>query len=343
MRDLKDLLALTRARLIVFVREPEAIFWVFVFPLVLAAVLGWAFRSGGSPPSRVAVAPGPGAEALAERLAADGSLELARGEPREELERRLARGALDLVVLPAEDGAWSVRLDPARSEAELARLRVLRALDPERSPDPAVDQVTERGSRYVDFLFPGLVGMNVMGTSVWLIGFAVADLRQRKLLKRLLVTPMRRSTFIASLLSARLVFLVLEVLVLVLFGSLALGVPFRSNPLVYLGLCLTAAVAFAGIGGAATARVKTIQGASGVINLVLMPMWLGSGVFFSYERFPEALHPVLRALPLTALNDALRALQLEGRGLAAVLPELGVLLAWGMVSFAVALKTFRWE
>jgi ABC-type multidrug transport system permease subunit len=240
-----------------------------------------------------------------------------------------------------------VRLDPARPEADVARLRIERRLL--AADGIATDGLTQteeveaRGSRYVDFLFPGLLGMNLMSTGMWSIGFAVADLRRRKVLKRLLVTPMRRSSLLASFLLSRLVWLSVELAVLVAFAVLVLGVPFRGGVAAFLVLALVGATVFSGLGLLATARVKTLEAASGMLNLVMMPMWLASGVFFSYERFPDAVHPVLRLLPLTALNDALRAVMLDGGGAAAIAPELGVLVAWGVLGFLLALKIFRWQ
>jgi ABC-type polysaccharide/polyol phosphate export permease len=333
-----ELRELTRQRVLTFLRQPEAVFWVFAFPMVLAAVLGFAFKGGGPASSKVAVL--ASAPALAERLAGAGGLEVERFETRAEAELALRGGHVDALVLDGDP--VQVRLDPVRQEAEVARLRVLVALqdvDPDALP---VDEVEERGSRYVDFLFPGLLGMNLMGTGLWAIGFAVADMRQRKLLKRLLVTPMRRSSFLASFLLSRLVFLALEIVILSLFAVWVLDVPIRANLVLYGCLCLVGAVGFAGLGLLAASRVKTIEGVSGMLNLVMMPMWLGSGVFFSYERFPEVVQPVLRLLPLTALNDALRAAMLDGAGLGAILPELAVLGAWTVVPFLVALRIFRW-
>jgi ABC-type multidrug transport system permease subunit len=202
--------------------------------------------------------------------------------------------------------------------------------------------VTENGARYIDFLFPGLLGMSLMGTGLWAIGFAVGDMRQRKVLKRFLVTPMRRSSFLASFLSSRLIFLAAELALITAFGVWVLGVPLRTSLAAFVVVCTLGALAFSAIGLLVASRAKTIEGVSGLLNLVMIPMWLGSGVFFSYERFPERLHPVLRALPLTALNDALRGGMIDGEGLMAVLPEIGVLAVWSVASFALALRIFRW-
>jgi len=364
-----ELRELTRVRVLLFLREPEAIFWVFVFPLVLAAVLGFAFRGGGVPASRVALLDGPGADELVERLERSGaaraadaeedaeaeaenggraSLEVERFADRAAAERALRKGAVDLLIEPA--AVPRLRLDPVRPESETARLRVLAALRPAPPGDGAdggepaeTEPMVVPGSRYLDFLFPGLLGMNVMGTGMWSIGFAIAELRQRKLLRRFLVTPMRRSSFLLSFFLSRLVFLFFELLVLTSFGAWVLGVPFRASVFGFLAVCLLGAFAFAALGLLTVSRVKTIQGASGIMNFVMMPMWLGSGVFFSYERFPDVLHPLLRLIPLTAMNDVLRDLMLDGRPLSAELVPLGIMAAWGVLGFAAALKLFRWE
>lgn len=341
MGSLRELKELTRVRVLLFLREPEALFWVFAFPLVMAAVLGFAFRGGEPPASRVRVLEGPGAAELVARLERNG-LEVELAGDAAQIERDLRKGSVDVLV---EVGTPPrLRFDPARSEALVARLRVEAALRGEPS-EAVAELVPEQdvGSRYVDFLFPGLLGMNLMGTGLWSIGFAIAELRQRKLLRRLLVTPMRRSSFLASFLLARLVFLVIEVAILAGFGTWVLDVPMRGSLSAFAFTALLGAVAFAGMGLLAASRVRTIQGASGMLNLVMMPMWLGSGVFFSYERFPEVLHPILRLIPLTALNDALRALMLDGESLSSQSGPLLVLAVWGAVSFVLAVRVFRWE
>ncbi len=348
-----ELRELTRVRILTFLREPEALFWVFVFPLVLAAVLGFAFREGSLEPTPIGIiAERPGdatseaaTDALTLVLARDELLSIERFASFEDARKQLTKAAIDVLVIPGAPP--TLELEPNKSEAEIARVRILRALELEASggaeADVRIAPVTEKGSRYLDFLFPGLLGMNLMGTGMWGVGFAIADVRRRKFLKRLLVTPMRRSSFFLSFMLSRLVFLILELLVIVLIGTLLLDVPFRCNVFDFGVLSAVGAFTFAGLGILVASRAKTIEGVSGMMNLVMMPMWLGSGVFFSYERFPDGLQPVLKLLPLTGLNDALRAMMLDGDGLAAVGPELLVQVAWGALSFAVALKIFRWQ
>lgn len=338
------LVELTLARLREFLREPEALFWVFAFPVLLALALGLAFR--GRTPERipVGVVEGPRAAANADALGRSPALlprVLAAGAARE----ALRTGKVSLLV---EDGEGPVyRFDPTRPDARAARLEVDDALqraagraDPLR---PREVHAGEPGSRYVDFLIPGLLGLNLMGTSMWGLGFSIVNARTKKLLKRLAATPMRRSEYLLAQMLARLVFLVLEVAILVGFARLAFGVEVRGSIAALALVSLLGAASFAGIGLLVAARARTVEGVSGLMNVVMLPMWLLSGTFFSWERFPETIHPFIRALPLTALNDALRAVMIEGRPLVSLGLELGVLLASGLVSFLVAVRVFRWQ
>lgn len=204
-------------------------------------------------------------------------------------------------------------------------------------------RVTERGSRYIDFVIPGLLGMNLMGSGIWGIGFAIVDSRGKRLLKRFMATPMSRAEYLLSFLFSRLAFLIVEVITLVGFGALAFKVPLRGS-LIELGMiCLVGALAFGGIGLLVASRAKTVEGVSGLMNLVMLPMWIFSGVFFSASNFPDAVQPVIKALPLTALNDALRANMLEGTHLSALGLEMGIITGWLVVTFVLALKLFRWR
>lgn len=344
MSDLNPLVELTRVRFLRFLREKESIFWVFVFPLLLTMVLGFAFRYRGVPVVKVGVLEGPGAGALCAALERAKNVEVERLRDPQEAERRFRKGALDALIRPS--APLELRFDPARPEGEAARLRLEDALQRAAGRvDPveiACIEVKETGSRYIDFLLPGILGMNLMGTGIWALGFGLVTDRQRKLLKRLLVTPMRRSAYLFSFVLSRLLFMILEVSLLLVFACWVLGVPMKGSPVTLAMVVLVGTLSFTALGMLLASRVQTIEGISGLVNAAMMPMWLCCGVFFSYERFPEFLHPVIQALPLTALNDALRDVMLDGAGLWGQLPELGVLAAWGVVSYFVALKIFRW-
>jgi ABC-type multidrug transport system permease subunit len=184
--------------------------------------------------------------------------------------------------------------------------------------------------------------MNLMNSGMWSVGFALVDMRQRKLLKRFVATPMRRSDFLLALAGGRLVLMITEVGLLLGFGALIFHIRVLGSLLSIFLLSAVGAVGFAGLGLLTASRAQKIESVSGLINLIMMPMWIFSGVFFSYERFPAAIHPFIKALPLTALNDALRATILEGAPLTAQAGRLLILVLWGGVSFALALRWFRW-
>jgi ABC-type multidrug transport system permease subunit len=250
------------------------------------------------------------------------------------------------VVVSADDPP-TYAYDPTQPDSRAARLAVDAALQRAAGRSdaftPGRTEMTEPGTRYVDFLVPGLLGMNLMGTGMWGIGFSLVVARQGNLLKRLVASPARRSHILGAQLLSRLIFLVPEAGALLLFAALILGVPVRGSLLLLVGIALMGALAFSGLGLLTAARPRTIEGASGIMNLVMVPMWIFSGIFFSTDRFPAAMQPFVQALPLTALNNALRAVMLEGAGLMPLLPQMALLAAWGGISFVVALKVFRWQ
>lgn len=343
-----QLVQLTLNRFREFIREPEAVFWVFIFPILLTAGLGIAFRNKPTDHAYVAVVSAPGdtaGAALVRRLSDRKDLVLS--QPSADSARELLRnGKIALIVEPA-GGTLLYRFDSTRDESVAARLKfddaAQRALG--RSDAVAVSEshVTERGSRYVDFVVPGILGMNLMGSGVWGLGFALVDMRRKRLLKRFIATPMSRPKFMASFMLSRLVVLALEVTVLIGFAALVFKVPLSGPVIVLAGICLLGALSFAGLGLLLGSRARTVEGASGLMNAAMVPMWVVSGVFFSSSRFPAAVQPLVKALPLTALNDALRANMLQGASLAGVLPQVAVLAAWTIVCFALAVRLFRWQ
>lgn len=341
---------LTWARVVEFLRQPEAIFWVFGFPVLMAVVLGLAFRAQPQEEVPVAVVAGSDHGRLLARRLDDSPRLAARLMSEAQARRELRTGRIELMVTAPPSGLAGLlqyRYDPARPAGRAARMEadaVLQRFSGRSDPRPTRDQhVTEPGARYIDFLIPGLIGLNLMGSGIWGVGFPVVTMRAAKLLRRFAVTPMRRLDFLLSLMLSRLVFLVLEVALLVAFGWIAFDVGVHGSLLGLVVVSLVGSLAFTGIALLTAARAKTIESASGVMNLVMVPMWLLSGSFFSYQRFPEAILPAIRALPLTALNDALRLVMNEGQPLAATWPELLNLTLWTVASLAVALKIFRWH
>jgi ABC-type multidrug transport system permease subunit len=329
-------------------REPEVVFWVFVFPILLALGLGIAFRNKPAEVNRVAIVAGEGAARALELLQASPQRRSVRTDvlPEAEALNQFRLGKYDLVVIPQAHGGLEYRYDPARPESLLARATVndaLQAAAGRKDALPTSEKASsEPGARYIDFLIPGLLGMNLMNSGMWGIGFALVEMRQRKLLKRFVATPMRRSDFLLALASSRLVLMLIELALLLGFGVLAFQMRLLGSWASVILISAVGALCFGGLGLLTASRAQKIETVSGLINVVMMPMWLLSGVFFSYERFPAILLPLIKVLPLTALNDALRATILEGASLAAQGTRLLVLLLWGGVSYLLALRWFRW-
>jgi len=339
---------LLAARMKELIREPEVIFWVFGFPILLALGLGIAFRNKPADVTEIAVVENAGAhDALAMlHRSPQGAPIHAEIVTEQQAVQGFRLGKYDLVVEADGKGGFQYRYDPSRPESVLSHAEVddaLQAAAGRKNPLPtSAVSASEPGSRYIDFLIPGLLGMNLMNAAMWGIGFAIVDMRQRKLLKRFVATPMRRSDFLLALTSSRLVLMLIEVGMLLGFGVLVFHMRVVGSLITILIVGAIGALSFGGLGLLTASRAQKIESISGLINVVMMPMWIFSGVFFSYERFPAVILPLIKALPLTALNDALRATILEGAPLAAQAGRLLILVLWGGISFVLAIRLFRW-
>ena len=325
-------------------RHPEAVFWTFLFPVLMSVALGVAFRNERPEPAAAVVVEAPGADRIEAGLRADGTVQVER-LAREEADARLRAGKAAIVVVPGDPVTY--RFDPTRPESRLARARVDAALQRaagRKDPLPVRDEpVTEPGSRYIDFLVPGLLGMNLMGGGLWGIGWTIVEMRIRKVLKLQLTTPMRRRDFLLSHVLVRIAFAPLEVVPLIVLSQILFDVRVAGSWASLGAVSLLGAVSFAGLGTLVASRARTTGTISGLINLCTLPMFVLSGVFFSSDRFPDVIQPFVQALPLTQVNDALRAVVLEGRDLASQGVRVGILLAWGLVSSVLALRFFRWN
>ena len=353
---------LVLARVREFYREPEAVFWVYGFPVLMVVLLGIAFRNKPVEKISVDIVQGAGAEQVEEALekvaAPDADHDAAQARPKFEpkinpdtlCRQRLRTGKTDLIVAVAPSASgkphYDYIFDPARSESALARDAVDDALQRAAGRTDAATventQLNEPGARYIDFLVPGLLGMSLMGGGLWGVGYVTVDMRIRKLLKRFLATPMKRSDFLAGIMISRLLFMVPEVLVLLVFAWLAFGVEVHGSLIAVVVLILLGAAMFAGIGLLVASRARTLETVSGLMNLVMLPMWMMSGIFFSSDRFPAVAQPLVKALPLTPLINALRAVMQEGTPLTSMPGTMLVLVGWTIVTFGLALRWFRW-
>ena len=333
-------LTLTRFR--EFRREPEALFWVFVFPILLAAGLGVAFRNRPADVLKIAATTPEMTQSLRREKLLDVQELSAQAA-----EEALRAGKVALLAEPGPGGTVVYRYDDTNPEGRTARILADRAVQQaagRMDPIVAADRLMrEPGSRYIDFLIPGLLGMNLMGSAIWGLGFAIVDARRKKLMKRLIATPMPRHYYLLSFVLSRLLLLVIEVGALLGFGVLVFHVPLRGSLAVLATLCVLGSLSFSALGLLIASRAQTIEAASGLMNVVMMPMWILSWVFFSAQRFPDFVQPVIKALPLTAVIDALRANMLQSAGFSQLAPQLGILAGWLVVSFTLALNLFRWR
>ncbi len=335
---------LLKTRLREFAREPETIFWVYAFPVLLAIGLGIAFRNRPVERVFVDIEQHTMAGEVARNLGKLPDFVIAihsKTECRDRL--RLAKSAL--VVIPGDRIEYL--FDPTRPESIIARQRVddvLQRAAGRRDPLLTGDRhITEPGARYIDFLIPGLIGMNLLAGSMWAVGYVIVDMRVKKLLKRLIATPMKRSHFLWSAVGGRMAFMVPELIVILGAGVILFRFPIRGSILSILILSFLGAASFTGLGMLAACRAQKLETVSGIMNVIMMPMWLLSGVFFSPERFPDIFQPFIQALPLTQFNYALRAVILEGASLSSQLWRLALLTGWGVISYICTLRWFRWN
>jgi ABC transporter DrrB family efflux protein len=344
MNDPSPLRELTLARIRGFVREPEALFWTFGFPIIMALGLGIAFREAPTERAAVGVERGSVAERYLPALRQSTEVKVTVLDA-DAAERAVSTG--DVAVLLAGREQLTYRFDPARAESRSAQLIADRVVQRAAGAVPRVatidDPERRPGGRYIDWVIPGLIGLNLMSTGMWGMGFGLVQMRQKKQLKRMSSTPMRRSDFLLAQILARLSFVVLEVPPIVLFAWLAFGVKVNGSLALLALTVVLGAMTFAGLGLLASTRARTIEGISGVLNLVMLPMFVLSGVFFSASRYPDALQPFVQALPLTALNDALRAVYNDALPLAEFAGEMGILAAWMVGSFLLSVRWFRWQ
>jgi len=344
--QLAVVLAVARATMRDFWRTPEAVFWSYAFPLGMALVLGFAFRGQPQQPVPVVfVAPdGADGEALA-ALRTDPRLEVSvMGDAA--AERALALGRAAVLVHVLASGP-QLEVDPTRPESEVAELLVRRCLQASAGrQDPLtiqVQHVVTPGSRYIDFLVPGLIGLNLLGMGMFGVGFNLVYMRVRKTLRRLAVTPMGRADFFLGFMLTRLLLSLPASIVIVVFGQLVFGVPVHGSWVALVLLMIAGGLAFAGIGLLLGSRAKTIEGASGIMNVVQMPMWLIGGVFFSNQRFPGMLQTLVDAVPMSLATDGMRGVMLEGKGCVEVLVPIVALFAVGASCLAFAVRIFRWN
>ena len=368
---IKILLRLILSQFKIFFREPGVVFWSFGFPLLMAWILGIAFANKGDALHIVAVVDeSPDASyslpewllkktgADSTKYSAESGLEWKVGENNgeqarfrfksmneDEATRALKRAQISLWMLGNPGEGIQYHFDPDNTESSLTFLLLERAFREQGSTEPQseIQPVTMKGSRYIDFLIPGLMAMSIMNACLWGIGWSLIDLRIKKLLRRMVATPLRKSIFLLSHGLNRMILSAAELLLLYGFAYYYFGIIIQGSLWALLLVFLSGYSAFAGIAVLISCRAQNTHSGNGLINFVTLPMFVLSGIFFSYHNFPDWLTPYVEVLPLTMLANSLRGIITEGIGLYdVILPSIG-LVGIGCVCFALGLRLFYWH
>jgi ABC-2 type transport system permease protein len=350
------------------VREPAVLFWGIGFPILMAWGLGIAFSTKKEMNREIAVIYQNPTVSIQKSVLADiiehypgkqkgdyllplrnektGDINLTFHEcTLDEAHVLLKKGTISLIVEVSQDKIH-YNFDPANAEAQLLYQLVKGVVynGPQyyASHQDEIKPLTVSGTRYIDFLIPGLLAMGIMMSSSWGISYTLIERRSKKLLRRMVATPMKKSNLLIALITARFIMNVIEAVLLYLFAWLYFDIQIQGNPVALLALFIAGNMAFAGISVLISSHTANPEVGNGLINAVVTPMMVVSGIFFSYSHFPEWTIPVIRHLPLTMLADGVRSIFNEGAGLMEVWREVLILCTTGLVTFVIGLKVFKW-
>jgi ABC-2 type transport system permease protein len=357
------------------IRQPAVIFWGIIFPILIALGLGLAFTQQTESVYRVGVA--AGRTDMAQQEPAVLRFLQERGRRLDPTEKgstwqltledsrsgntrflftqtdwdsaivQIKRGKLNLIVEPAPDGRIQYHFDPRNPEAELAYLKLSAAVEsgtgPETDSNDPVVPLTVTGTRYIDFLVPGLICLGVMMSCMWGVSYGMIDKRSKKLLRRLVATPMKKSHFLVALMTVRIAMNLIEAVLLFIFASLVFDIAVQGSIAALAAIFLAGNIAFCGIAIFTSSRTANTEVGNGLVNAVVMPMTVLSGIFFSYHNFPDWSIAFIQKLPLTLFADGIRAIFNEGGGFAETGLAVAVLTAVGVIFFSLGLRIFRWH
>lgn len=357
------MLAVTRASLRAIFRSPQAIFFTLFFPIVLIWIFGSLSGGGGSASVDVAYEKtGDTTSMLYQRLKHHPLLHFIDNK-KKDAEDELKKGRIAAIVnvVPPNDSAKTYTIQMRTSTASQNNAQQLQSIlnatvnsiDKEEHPEwksfATVTQVVsynERPYHMIDFFLPGMIGFSLIGSAVFGIAFSVYSLRETLVLKRMYSTPIKRQYIILGESISRVIFQLLTVAVLVLFGKYSYGFYLAHGMVTFINMLVLAAfglIVFMGFGFFFSGIAKNQNVIPVYANLFMFPQYFLSGTFFPKSALPAGLQPFLKFLPLTALNDAMRSVAFEGASLVSTWPQLAVLSVWGIVIYAITSKVFRWE
>lgn len=328
-----------------FFREPGVIFWAIFFPVLMAWALGLAFSEKSGVKASVYVVGALDKDTITERRFQIEGLPSAtvidfKSASKEEALRAMKKGIISLYITPEQDG-FVYHYDPANKEALSLHLLLERILAG-NTGNMQMEAVTAPGNRYIDFLIPGLIALGIMNSCLWGLGYSLIEFRMKKLLRRMVATPMRKTDFFISHALFRIAICLLETTILLFFAWLSFGLVIQGSWPGFLIMLLAGVICFSGISLLVASRTQSTQVGNGLINAVLLPMTILSGIFFSYHNFPEWAQKIIQYLPLTVLADAFRAIVNEGAETGSILLPALLLVCIGLICSIAGLKNFKW-
>ncbi len=347
-----------------FLREPGILFWSLVFPVLMAWVLGIAFTKRAESVQTIAFVSSPALDTpLDDFLDETEELKAANHTIYQKtfdnklgkLTFRLFPATTDSAILMLKRGQTSLilqeqgdsivyMLDPQNAEARLNYLVLSAAInhDPLVYNTEAVKILSQSGTRYVDFLIPGLLALGIMNGFLWGIGYTLIEIRTKKLLRRMVAAPMKKSIFIFSHFFSRLTLSAFEAIVLLCFAWLYFRIQIQGSIPAFILIFLAGSFCFAGIAILMGSRTSSSRVGNSLINVITLPMMILSGIFFSYHNFPEVVIPVIQKLPLTLLADSLRGIMTEGTGIRENISAVVILSGIGTICFFLGLRIYKW-
>jgi ABC-type multidrug transport system permease subunit len=364
---MKQLLQLISVQFKEFLREPGVIFWSLAFPVLMAWGLGIAFTQQGEQVRHVAIVESGAPTPELSRFLKENSVKIQAGKQpqkyfktlgndrlgrtiyefsttsREDAIVKMKRGEIALILQEDKNGIH-YHFDPKNSEAQVAYLQLSAAMSAKDQAGSAanVEPLTQTGTRYIDFLIPGLLAMGIMMSAMWGISYSLIEKRTKKLLRRMVATPMKKSGFLISHFISRVTLSAGESVLLLLFGWWYFDITVQGSFPAFIAVFLAGNIAFIGLAIFVSARTTRTEVGNGLINAVVMPMMIGSGIFFSYHNFPGWLIPLIQQLPLTMLADSMRSIFIEGADFGQVWLETALLSGMGSLFFALGLKIYKW-
>jgi ABC-2 type transport system permease protein len=349
------------------IREPAVLFWGIIFPILMSLGLGVAFTNKSDVIHNLAIV-GPVPPMLDSLLFEHGqsakkgietiqkitmpnskignSIFIFHKMAWNEAMVQLKRGQVN-VIIQMENGDIKYNFDPSNPEAQLSYFKLSNLINNHDLLNPEsqrnIEPLTVKGTRYIDFLVPGLIALGVISSSMWGISYNIIERRSKKLLRRMVATPMKKSNFLISMMAVRLMMNLLEASLLIFFTWLTFGITIQGNIPALFTVFIAGNIAFAGIAVFVSSNTSKTEVGNGLINVVTMPMMVLSGIFFSYHNFPEWSISFIQKLPLTMMADGMRSIFNEGAGWTEIALPTSIMFLTGVVFFTAGLKIFKWH